>query len=279
MFERDIYNQLQKWAERTGRKPLVLRGARQVGKTTLVNEFARNFENYLHLNLEREEDARLFQSTDKVQEIMKIACFQKNILLREGRTLLFIDEIQNVPKAVALLRYFYEDMPDLYVIAAGSRLQSLLKERISFPVGRVEYMQLSPCTFGEYLTAMGEGHYRTAIDEISLPSALHEEAMSRFHRYTLIGGMPEVVADYAENGDLVRLKSIYNSLLKGYNEDVEKYAPTQLQTYVIRHILRTGWNKAGQTIKLGNFGESTYNSKEVREAFNILEKAFISRCS
>ena len=195
MFERDIYNQLQKWAERTGRKPLVLRGARQVGKTTLVNEFARNFENYLHLNLEREEDARLFQSTDKVQEIMRIACFQKNILLREGRTLLFIDEIQNVPKAVALLRYFYEDMPDLYVIAAGSRLQSLLKERISFPVGRVEYMQLSPCIFGEYLTAMGEGHYRTAIDEISLPSALHEEAMSRFHRYTLIGGMPEVVAD------------------------------------------------------------------------------------
>lgn len=275
MFERDIYNQLQKWAERTGRKPLVLRGARQVGKTTLVNEFARNFENYLHLNLEREEDARLFQSTDQVQEIMKIACFQKNILLREGRTLLFIDEIQNVPKAVALLRYFYEDMPDLYVIAAGSRLQSLLKERISFPVGRVEYMQLSPCTFGEYLTAMGEGHYRTAIDEISLPSVLHEEAMSRFHRYTLIGGMPEVVADYAENGDLVRLKSIYNSLLKGYNEDVEKYAPTQLQTHVIRHILRTGWNKAGQTIKLGNFGESSYNSKEVREAFNILEKAFI----
>ena len=84
--------------------------------------------------------------------------------------------------------------------------------------------------------------------------------------------MPEVVADYAENGDLVRLKSIYNSLLKGYNEDVEKYAPTQLQTYVIRHILRTGWNKAGQTIKLGNFGESTYNSKEVREAFNIWKK-------
>lgn len=275
MFKRDIYNQLQQWAEGTNRKPLVLRGARQVGKTTLVNEFAQNFENYLHLNLEREEDARLFQSTDKVQEIVKIACFQKNILLHEGRTLLFIDEIQNVPKAVALLRYFYEDMPELYIIAAGSRLQSLLKERISFPVGRVEYMQLSPCSFGEYLIATGEAHYRTAIDEISLPPVLHEEAMARFHRYALIGGMPEVVADYAENGDLVRLRSIYNSLLRGYNEDVEKYAPTQLQTHVIRHILRTGWNKAGQTIKLGNFGESSYNSKEVREAFHILEKAFI----
>ena len=126
MFERDIYNQLQKWAERTGRKPLVLRGARQVGKTTLVNEFARNFENYLHLNLEREEDARLFQSTDKVQEIMKIACFQKNILLREGRTLLFIDEIQNSAKAVARLRYFYEQLPEIFVIAAGSLLENLV---------------------------------------------------------------------------------------------------------------------------------------------------------
>lgn len=276
MFKRDIYNQLQAWVERTGRKPLVLRGARQVGKTTLVNEFARGFDNYLHLNLEREEDARLFRGMeDNVQEIVKIICFQKNILLREGRTLLFIDEIQNVPKAVALLRYFYEDMPQLYVIAAGSRLQSLLKERVSFPVGRVEYMQLSPCTFGEYLTATGDEHYRVAMDDVNLPSALHEEAMSRFHRYAQIGGMPEVVADYAENGDLVRLQSIYNSLLQGYNEDVEKYAPSQLQTLVIRHILRTGWNKAGQSIKLGNFGESNYNSKEVREAFNILEKAFI----
>ncbi|WP_294609060.1 AAA family ATPase [uncultured Bacteroides sp.] len=275
MFRRDIYKKMQEWAERKGRKPLVLRGARQVGKTTVVNEFAQQFENYLHLNLEREEDARLFLSTDKVQEIVKIACFQKNILLREGRTLLFIDEIQNVPKAVALLRYFYEDMPELYVIAAGSRLQSLLKERISFPVGRVEYMQLAPCTFGEYLTAMGDEQYRTAIDKVNLPSVLHEEAMSRFHRYALIGGMPEVVADYVVNGDLVRLKSIYNSLLKGYNEDVEKYAPTQLQTQVIRHILKTGWNKAGQTIKLGNFGESNYNSKDVREAFGIMEKTFI----
>lgn len=99
--------------------------------------------------------------------------------------------------------------------------------------------------------------------------------MARFHRYALIGGMPEVVADYAKNEDLVRLKSIYNSLLKGYNEDVEKYAPSQLQTHVIRHILQTGWSKAGQTIKFGNFGESNYNSKEVREAFNILQKAFI----
>lgn len=275
MFKRDIYIRLQEWAERTGRKPLVLRGARQVGKTTLVNEFAQNFENYLHLNLERGEDARLFHETDNVQEIVRIACFQKNVLLREGRTLLFIDEIQNVPKAVALLRYFYEDMPELYVIAAGSRLQSLLKERISFPVGRVEYMQLSPCTFGEYLTAIGEVNYRNAMDEVNLPFALHEEAMARFHRYALIGGMPEVVADYAENKDLVRLKSIYNSLLKGYNEDVEKYAPSLLQTQVIRHILKVGWNKAGQTIKLGNFGESNYNSKEVREAFNILEKAFM----
>ncbi len=166
-------------------------------------------------------------------------------------------------------------MPNLFVIAAGSRLQSLLKERISFPVGRVEYLQLAPCSFSEFLGAIGDTQYKKAVETATLPPLLHAEAIKRFNLYTLIGGMPEVVANYAENKDLMRLQPIYNTLLMGYDEDVEKYAPTQLQTQIIRHILKTGWNKAGQTIKLGNFGDSNYNSKEVREAFNIMEKAFL----
>lgn len=109
---------------------------------------------------------------------------------REGRTLLFIDEIQCVPRAVALLRYFYEDMPEIYVIAAGSVLQSLLRQRISFPVGRVEYMSLRPCSFGEFLGAIGEGQIRDAVSQCALPSLLHEEVMRLFRQYTLIGGMP-----------------------------------------------------------------------------------------
>lgn len=275
MFQRNIYRKLQDWAGNSNHKPLILRGARQVGKTTLVNEFSREFENYIHLNLERDNEARIFELSDSVEEIIQLCCFQKKIILKEGRTLLFIDEIQNVPKAVALLRYFYEDMPYLFVIAAGSRLQSLLKERISFPVGRVEYLQLAPCSFSEFLGAIGDTQYKKAVETATLSPLLHAEAIKRFNLYTLIGGMPEVVANYAENKDLMRLQPIYNTLLMGYNEDVEKYAPSQLQTQIIRHILKTGWNKAGQTIKLGNFGDSNYNSKEVREAFNIMEKAFL----
>lgn len=275
MFRRQIYTKLQEWANKPNRKPLILRGARQVGKTTLVEEFSKEFENYIPLNLEKQTEAKIFEQTDSVEEIVQICCFQKKILLKEGRTLLFIDEIQNVPKAVALLRYFYEEMPHLYVIAAGSRLQSLLKERVSFPVGRVEYLQLAPCSFYEYLEALGDRQYKDALEQVKLPAVLHEEALKRFNLYAIIGGMPEVVANYAEYKDLMKLQSIYNTLLMGYNEDVEKYAPTQLQAHIIRHILKTGWGKAGQTIKLGNFGESNYNSKEVREAFTIMEKAFL----
>lgn len=275
MFRRQIYTKLQEWANKPNRKPLILRGARQVGKTTLVEEFSIEFENYIPLNLEKQTEAKIFEQTDSVEEIVQICCFQKKILLKEGRTLLFIDEIQNVPKAVALLRYFYEEMPHLYVIAAGSRLQSLLKERVSFPVGRVEYLQLAPCSFYEYLEALGDRQYKDALEQVKLPAVLHEEALKRFNLYAIIGGMPEIVANYAEYKDLMKLQSIYNTLLMGYNEDVEKYAPTQLQAHIIRHILKTGWGKAGQTIKLGNFGESNYNSKEVREAFTIMEKAFL----
>ena len=180
-----------------------------------------------------------------------------------------------MPRAVALLRYFYEDMPEIYVIAAGSVLQSLLRQRISFPVGRVEYMSLRPCSFGEFLGAIGEGQIRDAVSQCALPSLLHEEVMRLFRQYTLIGGMPEVVAAYAEHRDIVRLESIYNSLLTGYNEDVEKYAVNRTQVEVIRLILERGWQMAGQTIKLGGFGASSYKAREVGEAFEAMEKAFL----
>lgn len=275
MFERDIFVRLREWASREKHKPLILRGARQVGKTTVVHEFGKEFDDYLYLNLEREEDAAVFEGTTDVHAILQAIYFLKRKPKREGRTLLFIDEIQCVPRAVALLRYFYEDMPELYVITAGSVLQSLLRQRISFPVGRVEYMSLRPCSFCEFLGAMGEKQIRDAIFQFALPPLLHDEVMRLFRQYTLIGGMPEVVADYAEHKDIIRLESIYNSLLTSYNEDVEKYATNRTQVEVIRLILERGWQMAGQTIKLGGFGSSAYKAREVGEAFTAMEKAFL----
>ena len=268
--------ELQRWSEKENRKPLVLRGARQVGKTTLVDEFSKQYDVYIKLNLEQSTDAFIFSKTDNVKEIYQYLCVQKKVVVDSNkRTLLFIDEIQNEPKAVGLLRYFYEEMPWLHIIAAGSRLQTLIKQRVSFPVGRVEYLALRPCCFMEYLGAMGEDALAQMIRNMDVTSVYHEMLLSHFNRYTLVGGMPEVLVGYAQNGDIVRLAPIYRSLLDGYNEDVEKYARNDSQAKVIHHLLTHGWAEAGQTITFNRFGGSNYTSKEVHEALEVMQKAFL----
>ncbi len=276
MIYRQLMEELQRWSEKEHRKPLVLRGARQVGKTTLVDEFSKRYDVYIKLNLEQSADALIFSKSDNVKEIYQYLCVQRKVVVDPGkRTLLFIDEIQNEPKAVGLLRYFYEEMPWLHIIAAGSRLQTLIKQRVSFPVGRVEYLSLRPCSFLEYLGAMGEEALAGMIKNVDVPSVYHEMMLGHFNRYALVGGMPEALADYAQNGDVVRLAPIYRSLLDGYNEDVEKYARNDKQARVMRHLLTHGWAEAGQTISFNRFGGSNYTSKEVHEALEVMEKAFL----
>lgn len=276
MIYRQLLQELQDWSEKENRKPLVLRGARQVGKTTLVDEFSKRYEVYLKLNLEQSADAFIFSKSDNVHEIYQYLCVQKKVVIDSTkRTLLFIDEIQNEPRAVGLLRYFYEEMPWLHIIAAGSRLQTLIKQRISFPVGRVEYLTLRPCSFLEYLDAMGEKELAKMVKDINVSPLYHEMLLKHFNRYTLVGGMPEALVGYAQHGDIVRLSPIYRSLLDGYNEDVEKYAKNDNQVKVIRHLLTHGWAEAGQTITFNRFGGSNYTSKEVHEAMEVMQKAFL----
>ena len=179
MIQRQLLNELEAWSHRNSHKPLVLRGARQVGKTTLVDELGKQYDVYIKLNLELSADALVFSISDDVEEIFQYLC---------------IDEIQSEPKAVELLRYFYEKMPWLYIIAAGSRLHTLLKQRISFPVGRVEYLSLRPCSFLEYLNAIGQEPLADMIRERKVSDIYHELLINHFNRYTLIGGMPEVLA-------------------------------------------------------------------------------------
>ena len=275
MFERRIQNQLHEWAEKNNRKPLILRGARQVGKTTIVEQFGKEFDNFLSLNLEKKEAKDLFESTDDVKMLLPLLFLYDNKPQRPGRTLLFIDEIQSSPQAVALLRYFYEELPELYVIAAGSLLENMLDKHISLPVGRVEYMALLPCSFIEFLQAIGEGRFVDWILEARLPEAFHQQLMLLFNSYALIGGMPEIVARYAANRDVVSLSDTYNQLLNAYKNDVEKYAETNTQAAVIRYILEEGWGYAGQAVTLGGFAQSAYKARETGEAFRTLEKALL----
>lgn len=275
MFERRILYQLRNWAAKSNRKPLVLRGARQVGKTTLVEHFGKEFDNFLSLNLEKKEVRSLFESTDDVKQLLPLLFLYGNKKQLPGRTLLFIDEIQSSPQAVALLRYFYEESPELYVIAAGSLLENMLDKHISLPVGRVEYMALHPCSFIEFLQATGEERFVDLLLQARLPDAFHQTLIQLFNRYALVGGMPEVVARYAENRDVVGLSDTYNQLLNAYKNDVEKYAETTTQAAVIRYILEEGWSYAGQAITLGGFAQSAYKARETGEAFRTLEKALL----
>lgn len=276
MFQRDIITELRHWAKKKNRKPLVLRGARQVGKTSAVNEFGQEFNNYLYINLEDKELHHLFDRATDVKELLIDLFAAKGLSQNEGRTLLFIDEIQNSPRAVALLRYFYEEMPQLFVVAAGSLLESLIDTHISFPVGRVEYMAMHPCSFREFLSAAGNGLLRERIEANPMKSVdFHEKLMHLFNRYALIGGMPEIVAQYIETKDIVALNAVFDSLLNGYQDDVEKYARNRTQTGVIRHILTAGWGEAASSITLGRFAGSEYKAREMGEAFATLEKAML----
>ncbi|RLD57896.1 MAG: AAA family ATPase [Bacteroidetes bacterium] len=275
MFNRIYINKLREWAKENDRKPLVLRGARQTGKTSLIDIFARDFDQYIYLNLEKEKERNLFDGSYDIPQLLDAIFFLKNAGKNRGTTLLFIDEIQNSPIAVTTLRYFYEDAKHLYVIAAGSLLESLIDKTISFPVGRVDYFAVRPCTFEEYLGAIGEGKSLDIIQSGKVPDYAHDKLFELFRTYTVIGGMPEIIKEYIENRDLGRLGKIYERLIVSYQDDVEKYARNETMANVIRYIIGTAFQYAGSRITFEKFGHSIYRSREMGDAFRTLEKTML----
>ncbi len=276
MFKRTILQELEKWVEKKNRKPLVIRGARQVGKTTVVNQFADSFEQYIYLNLEIPSDRKPFDDFKDIETLVLTVFFLKNkVYSKRKRTLLFIDEIQEVPAAFNVLRFFYEQMPEIPVIAAGSLLETIFNTKLSFPVGRVEFLVLRPVSFIEFLEAIGETTALEQINTIPLNSFANEKLLTLFHTYALIGGMPEIIKVYAETKDITSLATLYDSLIASYSDDVEKYALNNAQTQSIRHVIKTSYFEAGKRIKFQGFGKSSYGSKEMGEALRTLEKALL----
>ena len=274
MFQRNAMAWMREWMRRKGRKPLIVRGARQVGKTSLIREFAKEFDVFLDFNLETPDDRRLFEREMPVQELYELLLAVKHAE-KGGETLLFIDEIQNSPFAVKVLRYFYEELPHVYVVAAGSLLETMLNTQLSFPVGRVEYMALRPCTFCEFLGAMGETSIRQMVEAMAVPEVLHPRVMTLFNQYALVGGMPEVVANYAAARDVVALDGLFQTLLMGYADDVEKYRKSEASRSVLRYIIGNGWQFAASRITFERFGNSNYKSREVGDALRTLQKAML----
>lgn len=276
MFNRQLLVELEKWRLNQPRKPLVIRGARQVGKTTLVNQFAKQFEQYIYLNLELAEDKEPFEKFTSIENLISAIFFLKNrTLAKKSKTLIFIDEIQEVPKALNTLRYFYELAPEISVIAAGSMLETLFDKNISFPIGRVEFKVIRPVSFPEFLSAIDETAALEQITQIPIPAFAQTKLLSLFHTYALIGGMPEIIQHYATHKDLVKLAPIYDSLVIGYMDDVEKYAISNAQILNIRHCIQSSFAQAGKRIKFQGFGNSNYKSREMGESLRTLEKALL----
>ncbi|MBP5368043.1 MAG: AAA family ATPase, partial [Bacteroidales bacterium] len=198
MIERTAIQELEKWKNSEYRKPLILRGARQVGKTTIVNNFGKSYDNYLYFNLEKTSHKETLEQEMPLDDKINLMFAAVGKVRKNGKTLIFIDEIQNSPKTIALLRYFYEEHPDLHIIAAGSLLENIVDVNASFPVGRVQYMALRPCSFREFAVAMGKQNFLQLLDNPLYSVPMHNELISLFNQYTIVGGMPEVVQRYSQ---------------------------------------------------------------------------------
>jgi predicted AAA+ superfamily ATPase len=275
MFHRIAIERLELWSKSSNRKPLVLRGARQVGKTTLIQLFSKNFTEFVSLNLEKPNEKAIFENSESITELISSLFFLKNIPLDASKVLIFIDEIQNSPKAVEWLRYFYEDAPQYYVVAAGSLLESLIDNQISFPVGRVSYLPVRPFTFSEFILALGERQSFDILNTIPFPKYAHVKLLELFRKYTLIGGMPEIVKNYVMKQDVVLLEPIYDELITSYKDDVEKYSKSRAQTLALRHVINYVFRDAGSRITYQGFGNSNYKSREMKKALFTLEKTFL----
>lgn len=276
MLSRSIINEMTKWKGAVSRKPLVLRGARQVGKTVAARMFGETYERFTELNLERSADASFFKRGLSASEIIQAIKLREGIPGDSPSWLLFLDEIQECPEAVSMLRYFYEELPHIHVLAAGSLLEiALQRKHVSFPVGRVEFRYLYPMNFEEFLAATAEPGALEVYNEIPSPAYAEESLFQQYHRYALIGGMPEAVAEYAVSRDVPTVNRVYENLFTSYVDDIPKYARNESGARVLRHCLRAAPLQAGSRISFAGFGESNYGSREAGEALRILEQVML----
>ena len=274
-MKRVAENELIAWKDRGGRKPLIVRGARQVGKTYLVETFGKSrFSSFLTVNLEQKEELHPLFDRMEARRIVQELSLYFNQPIVPGQTLLFFDEIQACPKAIASLRYFHEEMPDLHVIAAGSLLDFSLREfKHSVPVGRIEYLYLNPMTFQEFLHATGEDALARHLDGFhigdDLGAAVSIKLRDLLRMYFFVGGMPSAVATYAERHDLLEVQRILASITTTLQDDFAKYG-TRAQQRNMRQVLRYVPRNIGRKVRYVNISREV-RSEELRTALEFLE--------
>lgn len=277
MFERNIELELRKWKESPIRKVLILRGARQVGKTSVVRKFGKErFSQVVEINLEQREQRQRFEGVASVADFSKrVELYLKKTLV-DGETLLFIDEVQELPSVMELLRFFAEERPGLHVIVAGSLLEAKMAGKWSVPVGRVEYMYMYPLTFFEYLSAINQTQWRIYLEKLSMGEKIigADELKKIFLEYMIVGGLPEAVANIVASDGMSSVREIQERIQSAYRDDIGKYATNSEKKY-LDLVMATAPRLAGGLFKYENMGESGYRGREVGEAVNKLEKIML----
>ena len=228
---RTAIEQLYKWKERKG-KPLIIRGARQVGKTWLMKEFGREaYGNSVYISFDNNQRMQELFSTDlNVERIVTGLELYSGIKIKPDDTLIIFDEIQEVPKALASLKYFNENAPQYQIICAGSMLGVALHQGTSFPVGKIEFMDLYPLSFSEFMTAMGKERYVKLLEkgDYSVVSPFRQEYIDLLKYYYFVGGMPEAVLHFSKNMDFNEVQEIQQRILNAYEQDFSKHAPNDI---------------------------------------------------
>ena len=231
IMERKIYKKLLEWKDDSQRKPLILNGVRQCGKTYILKEFGKNeFQSLAYVSCDRNEELQaLYEQGFQVANIIRGISALTGVDVIPGKTLIFLDEIQAFPKALEALKYFCEDAPEYHIVVAGSLLGIALHQGVSFPVGKVTTLQLYPMDFEEFLMAKGERQLLSIMRErkFEVLNLLHGKCKDLLRQYYYVGGMPEVVKSYIEKGQLNLVRTLQNEILSNYAGDFSKHAPLQ----------------------------------------------------
>lgn len=273
-MKRDIFQILLDWKVASNRKPILMRGARQVGKSWLVKELGKTFPSYVEVNFEKNpEIGDLFQGDLEPRSLSRNLADYLGKEINPGQSLLFFDEIQNCPRAITALRYFYEELPELHVIAAGSLLEFELRN-ISIPVGRIHFIQVYPLSFAEFLEAEGNGRMRNLLLEnryTPLQKPFHEKLLAEVKTYCITGGMPEVVQNHVNGAGLEKCLEIQTDMLHTLRSDFHKYA-RESQLKYLEQVFNSIPLQLGGKFKYSSISQDT-RSKFYREALTLLEMA------
>lgn len=275
-YKRNIDDKLLEWKESPRRKPLLIRGARQVGKSTAVRHLGKGFKYFVEVNLESQPSVRqLFTKDIDVHRTCEAISATLGIPVVAGKTLLFIDEIQVCQEAIMSLRYFKEDYPELHVIAAGSLLEFTLEELPSFGVGRIRSLYMYPFSFDEFLLAQGLDttvdfkHKATSLSP--LPEAVHNKLVEQLKTFYLVGGMPAAITEWVESKSYIECTRVHNDILDTYQDDFSKYK-SRVSPALLRQVLRSVALQAGCKFVFRQVADDIHSSV-IKEALHLLTLA------